>query len=184
MLCLYLILTGCQREEQTGTNIINFEYVDLEGVEFWFGSGAGAWRTVVEIQADGAFYGNYIDSNAGEMSAVYPRGTKRESNFSGRFSPLVKTGDYEYAMTLESFSMEGILGGEEVIDGVRIITTEPHGFDNAYDFYLYLPGKKRDDLPEGFLNWSHGFANGGLLTSYGLYNVGGQQGFIVWSSSQ
>jgi len=155
----------------------DLEYADLAGLEFWFCSGAGAWRTTVTIQSDGTFIGNYIDSDAGSREMY-------ECNFSGQFSPLVKTGDYEYSMHCESLTAEGTVGEERIEDGITIITADPYGFDDADEFSLYLPGKKLSELPEAFIQWAHGPGSGigsdGTLTAYGLYNAGGEQGFIVY----
>ena len=165
----------------TGSNpdIDDFAYSDLEGIDFWFGSGAGAWSTVVNIHADGTFNGYYHDSDTG-AGDDYPDGIRYECFFNGKFSALKKVSKYEYSMILESLETEGILGEETIIDGVMLITSDPYGFDSAYDFSLYMPGKSVDELSEEFLSWAHGFWADGVLTCYGLYNVGGQQGFIVW----
>jgi len=147
----------------------DFGYADLKGVEFCFASGVGAWSTIVEIMPDGSFTGYYHDSNAGERYECY---------FSGQFSPLTKTGDYEYAMKCISLQAEGIVGEEKMVDGVNVITADPYGFDDADEFFLYLPGKKESELTEDFISWARWGINDGVLTGYGLYNVGGGQGFI------
>ena len=161
-------------------DIDNLEFSALSDLEFWFGSGAGAWSTVVTILSDGTFNGYYHDSEAGSSDDDYPNGTRYECYFSGKFSSLKKTGDYEYSMKCELLQLEGTPGEEKIIDGVKLITSEPYGFDNADEFFLYLPGKKTSELSEEFLSWSHGSASDGVLTCYGLYNAGGEQGFIVW----
>lgn len=159
----------------------NLQFSDLEGLEFWFCSGAGAWRTIVKINADGTFTGEYSDSDMGNSNRdLYPKGTRYECHFSGKFSAMTKTGDYEYSMKCEYINIEEAAGKEEITDGVRIIYSEPYGFDNADEFILYLPGKAKNELAEGFLSWSNGKASNGNLECYGLYNVGGRQGFIVW----
>ena len=88
------------------------------------------------------------------------------------------TPDFEYSMICESLTSEGTLGEERIVDGVKLITSTPYGFDNANEFLLYLPGKKADELPEAYISWSQGMASSGVLTCYGLYNVRGEQGFI------
>ena len=155
-----------------------FGYSDLSGIEFWFGSGVGAWCTVAYIDPDGTFTGYFQDSDMGDNGDDYPDGTRYECYFSGKFSPLRKSGDFEYSMICESLASEGIFGEEQIVDGVKLITWTPYGFDDANEFFLYLPGKKTAELPEGFLSWSQGTAGEGELTCYGLYNVGGKQGFI------
>ena len=161
------------------TDNSDFQYADLADMEFWFGSGVGAWSTVVHIQPDGSFVGYYHDSNMGETGDGFHNGTRYECYFSGKFSPLVKTGEFEYSMRIEELYTEGVLGEEKIISGVKLVTSEPHGFIDADVFYLYLPGKKTDGLSEEFLWWVHWIVNDGLLTSYCIYNVGGGFGFFV-----
>lgn len=163
-------------------DVSDLQFPDLADLEFWFGSGVGAWSTTVKISPDGTFKGYYHDSNMGDDGEGYPNGTMYECSFSGKFSPLVKTGDYEYSMKCESLVIDGTVDEERIIDGVKIITTGPYGFDDADKFSLYLPGKKVSELPEQFLNWVSmpwvlDFENIDVLDFYGLYNVGGEQGF-------
>lgn len=149
----------------------DLKFSDLKGVEFWFGSGAGAWRTTLEIQPDGTFKGHFRDDDVNIADECY---------FSGKFSPLKKTGSYEYSMKCESLKQEGTIGEKKIIDGITVTTSTPYGFDNAGEFRLYLPGKKASDLSEEYLSWTNGTVSDDILPSYGLYNVGGKQGFIVW----
>jgi len=157
------------------------EYSDLAGIEFWFGSGVGAWSTIVTIEPDGKFSGYYHDSDMGDDGAGFPNGTRYECHFSGKFSQLERIDEYEYSMMVESLFTEGVLGEESIIDGTKIITSEPYGFDNADVFYLYLPGKEVDGLSEEFLWWVRDkVSTDGALMSYCLYNAGGEQGYVVW----
>jgi len=195
-------MTGCRtspeaREENTGIHSSKLPTIsstaaplpseltfsDLTGLEFWFGSGAGAWNTTVQIQSDGTFSGYYHDSEAGSIGDDYPHGTRYECYFSGTFTSLTKVDEYEYSLKCESLTMEGVVGEEKIVDNVRIITSESYGFDNADEFSLYLPGKKLIELPESFLGWVQinpenlDSRSDDVLTFYGLYNVGGEQGF-------
>ena len=43
-----------------------FSFDDLQGLEFMFSSGAGAWGTTLQVRWDGSFAGTYSDSNMGE----------------------------------------------------------------------------------------------------------------------
>ncbi len=155
-------------------------FADVENVEFWFGSGAGAWCTTLKIKPDGTFNGFYSDSDMGDDGQKYPNGTRYECYFSGKFSPLKKTGAYTYSMKCISLKCQGKDGEEKIIDGVRVITSKPYGFDNANEFFLYLPGKKSSELSEDFLSWGTRWSvKDDVLETYGLYNVGGKQGFTV-----
>jgi hypothetical protein len=159
----------------------DLKYSDLAGLPFYFSSGAGAWSTAVEIMKDGTFNGYFYDRNMGEKGTDYPNGTMYECSFKGKFSSLTKIGDYEYSMKCESLTTAGTEGSEKIVDGVKIITAGPYGFDNAGEFFLYLPGKKLIDLPDEFLIWAHVYSDNidpaQTLAFYGLYNAGGEQGF-------
>jgi hypothetical protein len=161
----------------------NLKYSDLAGLPFYFSSGAGAWSTAVEILSDGAFSGYFYDRNMGEKGTDYPNGTMYECSFKGKFSPLKKINDYEYSMKCELLTTAGMAGNEKIVDGLKIITAGPYGFDNANEFLLYLPGKKIVDLPDVFLTWVHIYpdnidpAGNETLKFYGLYNVADEKGF-------
>lgn len=195
LLGLILLLGGCTIDVADGSkdskNELNknsvssnkatdFKFSDLEDVEFWFGSGAGGWNTVLYIEEDGTFTGYYHDSDMGVNGEGYPKGTRYECTFSGKFKELKKIGDYEYSMKCEDLVLEDEVGEEEIIDGIKIIYSEPYGLNDANEFFLYLPGKNVDELPEEFLSWAHQSWEDGKLICYGLYNVSGEQGFIVW----
>jgi len=154
-------------------------FADLDGFEFEFSSGAGGWATIVVIQPDGTFAGNYHDSELGSMGDDYPDGTVYICEFSGKFTELTQVGYCEYSMKLESLTQEGIFEEEEIIDGVKYITSYPYGFDDAEEFRLYLPGKAANEIPE-LNNWAAYGIDPEIeyIDFYGLYNINGQQGFV------
>ena len=51
-----------------------FSFDDVSHLEFWFGSGVGAWCTTLQIQPDGSFEGQYHDSDMGDTGDGYPNG--------------------------------------------------------------------------------------------------------------
>jgi hypothetical protein len=170
--------------KRTSSDVVsdgNIKYSDLAGLPFYFSSGAGAWSTAVEIMHDGTFSGYFYDRNMGEKGIDYPNGTMYECSFRGKFSTLKKIDDYEYSMKCESLTTTGTKDSEKIIDGLKIITAGPYGFDNANEFFLYLPGKKLVDLPDEFLTWVHIYPDNidpsGTLAFYGLYNVADTKGF-------
>lgn len=141
-------------------------FADLKDMEFGFGNGIdGFWSTTLKIQSDGTFNG-YCSQNA---NPDLSKGTKHECYLSGKFSSLKKTGAYTYSMKCVSLKVNGDKPKE-------------YGFDNANDFFLYLPGLKASELPEDYLG-STGYDAGidGIFKTYGLYNVGGKEGFTVIS---
>lgn len=160
-------------------------FADIEDVGFWLGSGAGGWGTTLQIKPDGTFNGYYHDSDGGDVGQKYPHGTRHECSFSGKFSSLKKTDAYTYSMKCVSLERQGKEGEEKIVDGVRVITSTPYGFDDAGDFFLYLPGKKASELSEDFFDWgTDWFIKEDILTAYGLYNVGGKEGFFGYRASQ
>lgn len=155
----------------TGKNI----FTKLTTITFCFLSGAGGWSTEVKMKADGTFTGFYHDSDMGNSAKSFPNGTRYECHFYGQFSKVKKINDYEFSMRIKYLHTKGKYGEEKIIDGVRVITKNPYGFDNADKFILYLPGRNTADLPKPFLSWVEEL--GHFLSYFGLYNVGGEQGF-------
>ena len=153
--------------------------------EFQFMSGVGGWSTTLHIKPDGTFEGYFYDSDMGDTGDNYPNGTRYECVFSGKFTDIQKVSDYEYTMRLESITCEGEIDSERIEDGVRIITSNPYGMDNADIFELYLPGRVTADLPEAFIQWVASPNVWSMddipdeLPLYGLYNIGGEEGFFA-----
>ena len=149
---------------------------------FCFSSGVGGWWTDLYMNPDGTFTGYYHDTDMGDTGNGYPKGTRYECYFSGKFTDVYQISEYEYAMKLEYLNLDQAVGKATIVDGVRIITSEPYGFDNAYEFRLYLPDRRTADLPEPFLDWVRApgvWNNTGTLQVYGLYNMRGEQGFYA-----
>ena len=79
--------TEVEVEESVDTQAFGFK--DLEDHQFYFSSGAGGWRTFLNIDADGRFDGAYSDSEMGSVGEDYPNGTYYLCEFIGKFSNLV-----------------------------------------------------------------------------------------------
>lgn len=118
--------------------------------EFVFTSGVGAWGTVIEINNDGTFTGNYHDSNMGDNDTSYPNGTVYSCSFKGKFSKPVFVDDHTYSLKTTEFEVENKIGSEYIEDGIRYVNTEPHGFKNTNEFILYLPGGKLKNIQSEF----------------------------------
>jgi hypothetical protein len=151
---------------------------------FIFSSGAGGWSTELHIAADGSFSGYFHDTDMGDTGPNYPKGTRRESRFSGKFVSVKKVSDFEYSMSVAGLRTEGKIGASKIVQGVRVITSEPYGFENADKFILYCPDRKTSDLPSEFIEWMRmplaWRTTPGTLDVYGLYNVGGEKGFYAF----
>ncbi len=150
--------------------------------EFYFSSGAGAWRTVIEIEDDGSFVGEFSDSDMGMTGEGYPKGTQYICSFSGKFTKPEKVTDFIYKMNLEKLDVKETPGKEYCKDEIKYVCWEPYGMDNAEDFCIYLPGTPMSDVDEMFLSWAHLYNyNGQELPDgfYGIYNIRGKEGFIA-----
>lgn len=153
--------------------------------EFLFMSGAGGWSTILHIYPDGTFDGYYHDSDMGDTGEDYPNGTMYECAFSGKFTGITQVSEFEYSMTLESIEYEAAVNSERIEEGVKIISTEAYGMDSPDVFLLYLPGRPTADLPADYLDWvgmPNVWSEGEVpeeLPFFGLYNVGGAEGFFA-----
>ncbi len=163
--------------EQKGS----LSFSDLSNLEFWFGSGAGGWCTILYIHEDGSFEGSYHDSEMAERSDDYPNGSYYWCNFTGRFTDPVRVDAYTYTVSIDSITLQREPGITEIVDGFQTVSTEPLGLDNAGEFCIYLPGAPIDGLPTGYYDW---VAHSSSLTSsdttlpyYGFYNVNAEEGF-------
>lgn len=171
---------GTPREEvPTGSPGLTF--VDLSDLEFFFASGAGGWATVLYINEDGSFYGNYHDSDMGSMGEGYPHGTIYYCDFTGRFSAPVQVNDYTYSMQIEELTYAQDAGTEEIRDETLYVYSDAYGLNDAKDILIYLPGAPLDQLPLDFRSWI-GYYDLSLTTDttlpfYALNNENMQYGF-------
>lgn len=153
---------------------------------FIFASGAGGWSTELTIKNDGSFTGYYSDSNMGETGVGYENGTTYICNFSGKFTTPKQMNDYTYSMRLENLQTEGTPGEIYYENRQKFIYSDPYGFDNADEFLIYTPGAPMNELPEGFKNWLYVLINPDeetTLPCYGIYNVGGEEGFVEFDNT-
>lgn len=156
----------------------------LDGKEFMFASGAGAWMTLVDFQADGFFFGNFHDTDMGDTSGGDAHATVQICDFSGLFTDAQKIDDHSYSMTLEYISVEDKPGEEWTEDQIHYIASAPYGLEESEgkSFTVYLPGTPAEQLPEECLNWigrpaAWGASVPETLPFYVLYNVEKQYGF-------
>ncbi len=146
-----------------------FSFSDISRLEFWFGSGAGAWRTVLYVHEDGTFEGEYLDSNMGSKEQYL-------CEFTGKFTEPVRVNDYTWSVKTSELKFGREPGTTEVRDGWTYHYEEPYGLNDAEELLFYLPGAPVSDLPGKFMEWARGNGSA-LLPFYGLYNVNGRQGF-------
>lgn len=148
---------------------------------FNFASGVGAWGTSLDLNDDGSFTGQFHDTNMGESGENYPNGTVYLCDFSGKFSQPERIDDYTYSMYLEYLETEHPAGEEFYENGMKHVYSDPYGFDNAEEFYIYLPGAPVSEIPYEFMTWSHlplDTTNYLPDDFYGIYNVNEGLGFV------
>ena len=170
-----------QTEQQSGNSEAEFGFEALADRVFYFSSGVGAWHTELYINSDGTFEGMYQDADMGDSGEGYPNGTEYYCNFAGKFGNLEKVDEFTYKMKLVSLLYEEEPDKEEIIDGVRYIYSTAYGLTGGTDFFLYLPGARLADLPEGYRGWVGYYylenTTETELPYYGLYNLNEENGF-------
>ena len=124
-------------------------------MKLWFGSGAGAWDTILTLHPDGAFEGDYHDTDMGVSGPGYDS-TEYVCRFHGRFGDITQVTPASYSMTLEELVIDtGHPIGEEWIEPysaesdykVRCISSGPYGLsdrdgqplDPGAQFMFYTP---------------------------------------------
>lgn len=166
---------------EEGTNEETFSFADLENVRFCFSSGAGGWATMLTIDADGSFSGEWFDGELGVTGEEYPNGTMYQSDFSGQFTQPVKVNAYTYSVQIHELNYEEEIGREEIRDGVLYCYGDAYGLEEAENILIYLPGAPLAELPEEFRSWVGYYdlseTADTVLPFYGLYNETQQCGF-------
>ena len=76
---------------------------------FIFSSGAGVWRTELQIREDGSFSGRFEDANMGEIGEENPQGTIYESVFTGRLGSPVRMDENSYQVDILEMEYENPL---------------------------------------------------------------------------
>lgn len=157
---------------------------ELSTWSFVFSSGAGAWSTSLDINADGSFYGVFSDSDMGDIGKGYPNGTIYYCGFSGQFTEPVKINDYTYSMKILKMEYKQKEDTKEIKDGCRYIYTSAYGLDGADEIYIYTPDALVNKLPKEYMSWVYRTENDpSNLDCYGLYNVVEQNGFTSGKNS-
>lgn len=206
LIAICLLAAGCGKTEKEEIQIIpeetmeetisqeeiiveketsEFLFKDIEDYQFYFSSGAGGWRTFLNIDADGHFDGAYSDSEMGSVGEGYPNGTYYYCEFVGKFTEPVKVNDYTYSVEIEELSTIKEADTKEIIDGVLYEYCMPFGIDGAEELLIYLPGAPTSELPEAYMDWvrfSMEDPEAETLPFYGLYNVKEQNGFSSYET--
>lgn len=141
-------------------------------MDFAFSSGAGGWSTVIYLNEDGSFSGEYHDSEMGSMSEDYPNGTVYTCSFDGSFGNIKKINEYSYEMTLEDMNIHDTPDAEWIESGTRYISSSPYGLESGKAFIFYLPDTPFNEFPEDNLRmWNYYGGNGITLDMYAIRNL-------------
>lgn len=159
-----------------------------DGIDFVFSSGAGAWSTVISVNRDGSFAGDFHDSEMGDVGEGYPQGTLYHCAFSGRFENVEQLDEYSYKMTLVDFTLSQTPGTEWIDEGFRHVVSDPYGMtagmgsEIAVEYIFYLPNTPTASVPEYLLSWwPYRFEVSGenaTLMSFAIMNTSTYDGFF------
>jgi len=175
---------GSASPEEKASDELSF--ADLKNLEFYFASGAGGWRTVLQIKADGSFSGVFSDSEMGSVGEGYPKGTYYLCEFEGSFTEPVPLNDYTYSMKIADLRCIREPETTEIIDEILYHYSTPYGIEGTEEILIYLPGAPIAELPEQYMNWVRNdiaVPETDALPFYGLYNVSEQNGFSSYEIS-
>ena len=148
--------------------------------KFVHSSGAGGWATELYLNDDGTFTGQYHDSDLGYTGEGYPNGTVYITNFTGKFTEPQVVNEYTYSMEVEYIELEMEPGQEYYEDGTRYVTCGVSELSDAGELLVYLPGARKEALPEGFISWTN-YGDFGVeldFRCYGIYNQEQERAFI------
>ncbi len=150
---------------------------------FIFSSGVGGWATGLEIGEDWSFTGDFHDSDMGASGDGY-QATVYYCSFHGQFTQPVKVKDGVYSMHLVYLETEDEPGESYISENALYVASDPYGMDDADEFLIYLPFTDHAELDDGFGEWAHRLVSFKYFLPkgvYGLYNVGGREGFVGFS---
>ena len=147
---------AAEAETDTEKQAESYEiYEQMDGIIFGFLSGVGAWETMLEVEPDGSFSGEFYDANMGETGEGYPNGTLYVCEFTGKFSKPEKVDETSYSATVEKleYATEKDGSSEFIEDKTLYIMTSPYGLGLGDEILIYTPGKLVSELSEGFMSW-------------------------------
>lgn len=178
---IWAAIDGTGKTKELTANAVSFPEEPLELI---FASGAGAWGSLLILNPDGSFTGDYHDTDMGSNAADYPNGTCYVSMFEGRFTDIWQISDYAWSMKLENLTTEKEPEETWIEDGVRYIASEAYGVVGGEEYILYAPGTPADELPAECRNWwpeAYQWRAGEIeqLEGWGLCNLDTGQGFFT-----
>lgn len=177
LLAVMLVVSGTAEEDLLSR---------IQGKWFEFSSGAGAWSTELIMAENGAFSGNFHDSEMGETGEGYPNGTVYGCTFHGQLSDPEKVDETTWKVKIKVEMDEGQVP-EAIEDQIRYVTAPPYGLEKAETVMIYETGTPIEKLPEGFMSWSHMQEvdpDAKTLPYYGIWNETDDAGFVSIDEAQ
>ena len=158
--------------------------IPTEPATFSFLSGAGAWQSVMDINTDGTFSGQYQDGEMGASGEGY-QATYYVCDYSGVFADVEKVDKHTYKVRLITMETVEPIGKEWIDKEIRYIAAAPHGLydydkkQNCEEYIVYMPTTPVAELSEEFLSWwPYKNQDKDTLDCFGLMNVTTQHGFF------
>lgn len=152
--------------------------------KYIFSAGAGAWSTIMTVNADGSFSADYHDSDLGVTGDGYPNGSRSIASGTGKFNYSKRNDDGSFSMTCDqkAFHQNGTVGDVTIKDGVRIETVDGiYGLTPCGTFTVYPAGYATSALSDDVKGWMYGVVGGSLpatLTGPLIVNDRGTFAFI------
>lgn len=177
LLAVMIVVSGIAEEDL---------FSKIQGKWFEFSSGVGAWSTELIMDTNGAFAGNFHDSEMGETGEGYPNGTVYGCTFHGQFSDPEKVDETTWKVKIKVEMDEGQVP-EAIEDQIRYVTAPPYGLEKAETVMIYETGRPIEKLPEGFMSWSHMQEvdpDAKTLPYYGIWNETDDAGFVSIDEAQ
>ena len=161
--------TQTAAEQPTDTSA-SLTFADLPS-EFCFSSGVGGWSTILKVNPDGTFDGEYHDSDFG---------TLYYSTFNGKFAQPEPLNAHAYTVKIQSFNVTNDPNVFDWEEDVEYVPSDPYGMENAKEMILYLPGTSFSDIPQECMDWLNWYQDHTALPDnvYVLFNAADGDAFI------
>ena len=127
--------------------------------KYIFSVGAGAWSTIMTVNADGSFSADYHDSDLGVTGDGYPNGSRAIASGTGKFTYTKRNNDGSFSMTCDqkAFHQNGTVGDVTIKDGVRVETVDGiYGLTPCNTFTVYPTGYATSALSDDVKSWMYG----------------------------
>ncbi|MGO5518834.1 PASTA domain-containing protein [Bifidobacterium thermophilum] len=127
--------------------------------KYIFSVGAGAWSTIMTVNADGSFSADYHDSDLGVTGDGYPNGSRSIASGTGKFTYTKRNNDGSFSMTCDqkAFHQNGTVGDVTIKDGVRVETVDGiYGLTPCNTFTVYPTGYATSALSDDVKSWMYG----------------------------